>query len=208
MNTRKSFLAVLFGQTPALPPPYLIILVVLLAGGLPGCTRTTASPVPLPPTRISPTFQSGNLPDTPFPATKPNQEGTATPEAFRTLIPVTRIVIAKPTLITQTSPGVQTIPNEAMITATVQSQQIRSASSLGIEPEQQLSVLEIKLDGAQGIQGRSNLLADKIGTVLQALSKEGTDVDLNNKVISAHCSYRGDEHGGRFWLTDIQIVSR
>jgi hypothetical protein len=104
------------------------------------------------------------------------------------------------------SRSVPVIPNESVITGKVVSYSVTASSALNIKPDQNIYVLEIKIDSSRRVEGKRDFVKDKVGSQITCYSKEQVSSTLIDKAIRAHVAYRGDEKGRRFWIWDIEIL--
>ena len=102
--------------------------------------------------------------------------------------------------------GGTVIPNGALITGVTLEYGIVSSRLLGMQPDQTLYKLTIHLESSEDIVGMPNLLRGKEGEDITFYTKEKLSSDIFGKNIRAEVSYRGDEHGGRWWVRSINIL--
>jgi len=102
--------------------------------------------------------------------------------------------------------GGTVIPNDALITGMILEYAIVSSRLLGIQPDQILYKLTIHLESSEDIVGMVNLLKGKEGEDITFYTKEKLSSDIFGKKVEAEVSYRGDEHGGRWWMRSIKIL--
>jgi hypothetical protein len=102
--------------------------------------------------------------------------------------------------------GGTVIPNDALITGVILEYGIVSSRLLGIQPDQTLYKLTIHLESSEDIVGMPNLLKGKEGEDITFYTKEKLSSDIFGKKVKAEVSYRGDEHGGRWWTKSIKIL--
>jgi len=102
--------------------------------------------------------------------------------------------------------GGTVIPNGALITGVILEYGIVSSRLLGMQPDQTLYKLTIHLESSGDIGGMPNLLRGKEGEDITFYTKEKLSSDIFGKKVKAEVSYRGDEHGGRWWTKSIRIL--
>lgn len=102
--------------------------------------------------------------------------------------------------------GGTVIPNDVLITGMILEYGIVSSRLLGIQPDQTLYKLTIHLESSEDIVGMPNLLKGKEGEDITFYTKEKLSSDIFGKKVKAEVSYRGDEHGGRWWTRSIRIL--
>lgn len=99
---------------------------------------------------------------------------------------------------------VPVIPNESIVTGTVLGYSVVSSTLIDITPPQTLYALDIQITKSEDVPGMANYLKNKIGQVIKAYSKEKLSEELFGKTIIARVSYSGDEHGGKYWLSQAK----
>jgi hypothetical protein len=93
-----------------------------------------------------------------------------------------------------------------LITGVILEYGIVSSRILGMQPDQTLYKLTIHLESSGDIAGMPNLLKGKGGEDITFYTKEKLSSDIFGKKVKAEVSYRGDEHGGRWWTRSIIIL--
>ena len=102
--------------------------------------------------------------------------------------------------------GGTVIPNGALITGVTLEYGIVSSRLLGIQPDQTIYKVTIRLESSEDIDGLPNLLRGKEGEDITFYTKERLSPDIFGKKVRAEVSYRGDERGGRWWVRSIKII--
>ncbi len=110
------------------------------------------------------------------------------------------------TLIREKCISAPVISNESVVSGTVSEYSIVSSHLIGIEPEQVIYRLTIKIESTENINNKPNLLVSKNGQTVQFHSKERLSSELFGKRIKAIATYIGDERGGLFWINNIEII--
>jgi hypothetical protein len=100
------------------------------------------------------------------------------------------------------------IPNEATLFGQVIHVEPIQSARLGIAPPQLLFALRVRILKIEDAPGASNPLTGREGTDLDAYSKEPLGQDLVGKEIRGVVAYRGDEHGGMYWIHSVHVSSR
>ena len=86
--------------------------------------------------------------------------------------------------------SVPVIPNESVVNGTVSEYSIVSSHMIGIEPEQVIYRLTITTDFTENINGKPNLLYDKIGQDIKFYSKEKLTPELLGKKVKGLVIFR------------------
>jgi hypothetical protein len=102
--------------------------------------------------------------------------------------------------------GGTVIPNGTLITGVILEYGIVSSRLLGIQPDQTIYKVTIRLESSEDIDGLPNLLRGKEGEDITFYTKEKLSSDIFNKKVRAEVLYRGDERGGRWWVRSINIL--
>lgn len=102
--------------------------------------------------------------------------------------------------------GGTVIPNGALITGVTLEYGIVSSRLLGIQPDQTIYKVTIRLESSEDIDGMPNLLRGKEREDITFYTKERLSPDIFGKKVRAEVSYRGDERGGRWWVRSIKII--
>jgi hypothetical protein len=98
------------------------------------------------------------------------------------------------------------IPNESVVNGTVSEYSIVSSQLVGIKPEQIIYRLTIIIDFTKSVNGKPNLLDNKIGQGVYFYSKEKLSPELFGEKVNVRVIYRGDEKGGLFWIQNIETI--
>jgi hypothetical protein len=101
---------------------------------------------------------------------------------------------------------VTVVPNSALITGIILEYGTVSSRLLGIQPDQTLYKVTIRLESSEDIDGMPNLLRGKEGEDISFYTKEKLSSDIFDKRVRAEVTYRGDERRGRWWLRSIKIL--
>lgn len=114
--------------------------------------------------------------------------------------------------------GVPVVPNDSLVKAHVMKYSIVNSLLEGMEPEQTLYSLIIKVLTLADVEGEVNYLRRyledneiKIGNVedaIRVLSHEELSPSLFGKTIEANVRYVGDEWGGAFLIRNIKVVEQ
>lgn len=105
--------------------------------------------------------------------------------------------------------AVPAVPNESIIRGEVWQFSILNANILGVEPEQTLYMVRVKIRSSESIKGMANFTRDKVGQVIGIYSKDKISADVFGTVVKCRITYRGDEGGGNFWLmgNGLEIIN-
>lgn len=127
-------------------------------------------------------------------------------KGMRRIVPLTVFSVVFLLFVVGRVTGGPVIPNGALITGVILEYRIVSSRLLGIQPDQTLYKLTIHLESSEDIAGMPNLLKGKEGEDITFYTKEKFPSDIFGKKVKAEVSYRGDEHGGRWWTRSIKIL--
>ena len=97
-------------------------------------------------------------------------------------------------------------PNKTVVKVRVLDAVIVDSLALNISPQQPLSVLTLKFLQVKQV-GDSHFLYGQSGETIRAYSKDLSLVGLKGNIIAVTLSFRGDERGGRFWVTAISVAA-
>lgn len=106
------------------------------------------------------------------------------------------------------SSSVPVPPNDSLVTGLVLGYAILNSRIEEIKPEQILHVLWLKIEEAQDIPGKPNFVERHLGEILRVLTKESLSPYLFGRRIKGHIQLAGDEHGKRYWISQVQIVKQ
>jgi hypothetical protein len=79
------------------------------------------------------------------------------------------------------------------------------ASSLNIQPEIPIFIAEIEIVEAADVEGFMNGLNGQEGQTIKLFSKTAIPLDAAGRTIEVLVTFRGDEHGGKYWVIDDQL---
>ena len=96
--------------------------------------------------------------------------------------------------------AVPAVPNESLIVGEVLEKNLIASSTLGIEPQQTLLYLKLRVITVEGVEGRENFLRGQEGTTIEVYSKELDAPVVATQSIKARVTFRGDERMGRYWM--------
>jgi len=99
-------------------------------------------------------------------------------------------------------------PNDSIITARVLEYSILNSTLEGIKPEQILYSLRVLVISFQSVNGKANFTQLKVNQVIKVYSKEMLSPVLFGKIIEANVSFSGDEKGGKYWITNIEMIEK
>lgn len=69
-----------------------------------------------------------------------------------------------------------------------------------------ISIIDVLIESVQNYGNRPNLLRGREGERIIFYSKEDISHNILNQKISGEASFRGDEHGGKWWLNNIKVI--
>lgn len=104
--------------------------------------------------------------------------------------------------------SVPVIPNESIIEGFVSEYTILSSRLIGIQPEQVLYRVTVRIDSTEDLENRPNFIKGKEGRDVQFYTKEMVSPEVFGKRIKAKVEYRGDERSGMFWIREILVKER
>ena len=64
----------------------------------------------------------------------------------------------------------------------------------------------VHVEATEDVSGEINFLRERVGEDIPFWSKVKLSPNLFSRKISAVVEYRGDEHGGMFWIKKIEII--
>ncbi len=94
--------------------------------------------------------------------------------------------------------GTAVIPNISLITGKV--------LKYGKENVSYINIITVSIDSVIDYGNKPNFLRGKEGQEIIFYSKEDLSQEIVNKKISGEASFRGDEGGGKWWLSNIKII--
>lgn len=97
-------------------------------------------------------------------------------------------------------------PNDSLVTGLVLGYAILNSKVEDIQPEQVLHVLWLEIQQAQDVNEMPNFAKRHLGEVLQVFTKDPLSPYLFGKTVRGHVQLVGDERGGHFWISDVQIL--
>ena len=95
------------------------------------------------------------------------------------------------------------IPNESLVRGEVVELEALHSSTLNINPPQMLFRMKLRLLSVQDVPSKPNLLTAKSGDTIEVYSRQTLLPGLVGKVIKGSVTFRGDERGGRYWISRI-----
>ncbi len=101
------------------------------------------------------------------------------------------------------APGAPAVPNEAVVTGEALAVAAVDSSTVSISPPQQLVRLTLRLLAVREVPRKANLLTAGPGDTLEVYSREAVSARLVGKVVTGRVTFRGDERGGRYWISDV-----
>lgn len=96
-------------------------------------------------------------------------------------------------------------PNTSIVHGKVLGYSIQDPSLFGMAGTDPLYLLDIKIESSENIPGEFNFIENRTGSVIKAYISSQLPADVYGKNISGRISYRGDEHGGKYWLSDAAV---
>ncbi len=100
------------------------------------------------------------------------------------------------------------IDNKSLIQGVVCEYSIVSSALIGIKPQQILYRLTVTIESSDNIGEGPDFLANAIGNNIQFLSKDTLSSDLFGKKIKAKARFKGDERGGVYWISDVELMEK
>jgi hypothetical protein len=128
---------------------------------------------------------------------------TSAMNKFRTLINVT--ILSPLFFIAVIGNLVPVIPNQCRIVGVVLEYAIVSSRLIDIQPDQTLYRVIVHIESSENIGNMSNLIKGKEGQDIPFYTKETLAPGLFGKRIKATAIYKGDERGGIFWISNVEI---
>jgi hypothetical protein len=102
--------------------------------------------------------------------------------------------------------AVPVIPNVALIKGMVLKSERMSSTQLGMQPEQTIYRLTVRIESSEDVGEMPNLLKGIQGKDIDFYTKKSLPSDIQKKRIKARVSFKGDERGGRWWLHEVEIL--
>lgn len=102
--------------------------------------------------------------------------------------------------------AVPAVSNVSIIEGFVSEYAVIFSDLIGIEPRQTLYRLTINITSSYNIGEGADFLFNMTGQDVRFLSKEKLSPELFGKRIKANASYKGDERGGVFWISNIEVL--
>ncbi len=99
---------------------------------------------------------------------------------------------------TSTKGGTPVIPNISLVTGKVLKYEKETTDTI--------SIINVLIESIQDYGNRPNLLRGREGEMIIFYSKEDISHNIQNQKISGEASFRGDEHGGKWWLNNIRVI--
>jgi hypothetical protein len=96
--------------------------------------------------------------------------------------------------------AVPVVPNESLVVGEVLEKSLVDSSALGIEPQQTLLHLKLRIITVEGVEGKENFLQGQEGKTIEVYAKELDSPVVATNSIEARITFRGDERMGRYWL--------
>ncbi|NOZ68217.1 MAG: hypothetical protein GXP46_03000 [Deferribacteres bacterium] len=101
------------------------------------------------------------------------------------------------------------VPNESVIEGVVSEYAILSSRIVNIQPPQVLYRLTIRIESSEGAaRNMPDFAGGMQGRDIRFYSKERLSPDLFGKRVRARVKYKGDERGGLFWISSVEITGR
>ena len=104
--------------------------------------------------------------------------------------------------------GAPVAPNQTLLIATGHCVWQVQASSLNIKPEMLIFIAEIEIIEAKDVEGFINNLTGQEGQTIKIFSKTPIPPDAPGRTIEALVTFKGDEHGGKYWVINDQLSIR
>lgn len=103
--------------------------------------------------------------------------------------------------------AVQVAPNESVAEGVVIEYSVMSSRLAGMEPEQTLYRLMIRIEKTSETKP-PDFLKGKEGADVIFYSKEKLPPELYGKRVRLKANFAGDERGGFFWIREIEAIER
>jgi hypothetical protein len=172
----------------------LIVAILLLS---PGCNAQSAGP----PLQIEAAPTGTILPQVTVTTLTEEQEATLTPTTEAPQPEATATAESKqPDVAPPTAPpvGVPAAPNKSLVTAEIMS--VSKGPWLGSYQ------IELLIQDSQDIPGFANFTRSRVSQIISAITRAEVEELREGEVIQAQLTYRGDEHGGLFFVMSISPV--
>ncbi len=105
-----------------------------------------------------------------------------------------------------TASAVPVAPNASLIKGIVLGCEAISSTLLGMQPEQTIYRLTIRIESSEDVGEMPNFLKGTQEKDMAFYSKKALSPTILKKKIKARVFYRGDERGGQWWIQEIQIL--
>jgi hypothetical protein len=103
--------------------------------------------------------------------------------------------------------AVPAAPNASVAKGTVIEYSITSSPGRSHElPGPALYKIVVSVEAVEDVPGEINFLKERVGEEIPFWSKAKLTPGLFSRKIKAVVEYRGDEHGGMFWIKQIEIL--
>lgn len=171
----------------------LIVAILLLSSG---CNAQSAGP----PLQIEATPTGTILPQATV-TTPTEEQATLTPTAEAPQPEATATAESKqPDVAPPTAPpvGVPAAPNKSLVTAEIM--------SVSKGPWPGSYQIELLIQDSQDIPGFANFTKSRVSQIISAITRAEVEELREGEVIQAQLTYRGDEHGGLFFVMSISPV--
>ncbi len=96
-------------------------------------------------------------------------------------------------------------PNASIINGKVLGYSVQNASLVGMQGTDPRYLLDIQIESSEDIPGEFNFIKNSTGSIIKAYSTISLPADAYGCSISARITYHGDEHGGKYWLSDTHF---
>lgn len=96
-------------------------------------------------------------------------------------------------------------PNASIVNGKVLGYSVQDPSLLGIQGTEPLYLLDIKIESSEDIPGEFNFIQNQNGSIIKACTSSQLPAEAYGRSISGRITYRGDEHGGKYWLSEATI---
>lgn len=94
-------------------------------------------------------------------------------------------------------------PNASIVYGKVLGYAVQDPSLFGMEGTAPLYLLDLKIERSENIPGEFNFIENRTGSIIKAYVSSKLPADIYGKSISGRITYHGDEHGGKYWLSEV-----